>query len=209
MKKILYITLCLLVLLSCEKEVIPELVDQQKNTSTPESTFYLKGLLGTDSVNIKSSQNYYMFSDFEFDVAKDLFVFTGELKETNCANCGIAIKIKLNNYIASPGEVVNFDLDTVFKLEDKSWNDPLFPSDFLNKVEMIVNYNNGEPLRSSYSISQSSNSFKVVSAEHYENNELGQSTVKVKFEGRVLIPTSTPAAKLFIFEGVYAFAHPN
>jgi hypothetical protein len=209
MKYIYSVIVILIILVSCKKEPIPELVNEQNNVPIPTGIFYLKGLLGTDSVKIKSTDNYYMFSDYEYDTTKDLFVFTGELKETNCTSCGIAIQIKLHNYIASPSQAINFDVDTVFKSEVRNWYDPLSPSNFLNKAEIVVNYNNGEPLRSSYSISQVNKNISITDFTFFEDNELGKATVKVSFSGNVLIPTSTPTSKLFTFEGVYAFAYPE
>lgn len=210
MRRILHILLLLsLVFVSCKKEPIPELVDEQNGIETSSPKFYLKGLLGTDSVNIESKGDYYMFSSYDFDVTNNHFVFIGELKQTNCTSCGIGVTIKLNNYIASQAQAINFDIDTVFKTGIKGWNDPLFPSNYLDKAEIIVNYNNGEPLRSSYSISQVNKSISITGFSFFEDNELGKATVKVSFTGSVLIPTSSPSSKLFTFEGVYAFAFPE
>lgn len=210
MRRILQILLLLsLVFVSCKKEPIPELVDEQNGTEIPSPKFYLKGLLGTDSVNIESKGDYYMFSSYDFDITNNHFVFIGELKQTNCSTCGIGITIKINNYINSPGQVLNFNTDTTFKAGIKGWNDPLFPSNYLDKAEIIVNYNNGEPLRSSYSISQINKNINITSLEYFDANENGESTVRVGFNGTVLIPTSSPSSKLFTFEGVYAFAFPE
>lgn len=209
MKILIYISIIILAFISCKKESIPELVEKQKGIEDTSAKFYIKGMLGTDSVNLESKGGYYMFSSHDFDSPNDVYIFSGELKQTNCSSCGIGIKIKLNNYVNSPNQILNFNTDTTFKTEVRNWNDPLFTNDYLNKAEIIVNYNNGEPLRSSYSISQVNKDFMITNLEYFNTNENGESTVKVSFQGSVLIPTSSPASKLFTFEGVYAFAFPE
>ena len=201
MKNYFYILIGLtMTIVGCKKELIPELI----STAGSEG-IYINGMLESEPINLNSSGNYYMYSNFSFDSVKEVYIFTGELKERYCADCGTGITLKVTNYIKSPGGVINFDFDSVFNTNCIYWND--YTVDELGLAEIIIVKDNQPPLSSRSCFQPNTNRIEIKNVEYYKNNELGQKTVKITFEGKVLL--STPQGyKLFIFDGSFAFGYP-
>ena len=202
MKNYLYILIGLvLIIASCKKEAIPEL-----SPTAGSDGIYFSGMLGTEPISLNSKGNYYMYSSFTFDSIQEVYVFTGELKERYCTDCGTGIKLKVTNYKKSPGGVINFDLDSILTISSINWES--LSAVELGLAEIIIDKNDGNPVLSSRSCYQSaSNKLLINSVEYYNKNELGQNTVKVQFEGEVYITNST-GDELFTFNGSFAFAYP-
>lgn len=201
--KINFYTLILLVTIfaSCKKETIPELIP-----TVGSDGIYINGMLGSEPINLNSKGNYYMYSSFSFDSIREVYIFTGELKERYCSDCGPGIKLKVTNYKKSPGGINNFDTDSIFNTNIINWGS--VTTDELGLAELILEKNNGQlPMSSMNSYQSSNNNLKIIDLEIYKENELGQNTVKVKFEGQVML--STPNGdELFVFDGSFAFAYP-
>lgn len=202
MKKYYYIFVCFaLVMTSCKKEEIPEM-----NPGPGSEGIFLNGMLGTEAINLNSSGNYYMHSSYTFDTAKSVYVFTGELKERNCTECGPGIKLMVRNYKQSPNGELNFDLDSLFKLKTVYWNDFLSSPEKLGLAELVLS-KDGFLMSSGAFVQPRSCNLEIKKVELYNQNELGQNTVKVTFEGKVYLNTSM-GEKLFVFDGTFAFAYP-
>ena len=202
MKNYYYIFLGFIILLSsCKKEEIPEL-----NPTSGSHGIYINGMLGTEPINLNSSGNYYMYSNFIFDSIREVYIFTGELKERYCTDCGPSIKLNVTNYKKSPGGINNFDYDSIFNTSVINWGN--VTTDELGLAELVIEKNNGSnPMSSMNTYQPTANSLKIKDFELYKVNELGQNTVKVKFEGQVTMLTPS-GEKLFVFDGAFAFAFP-
>ena len=203
MKNYYYIFIGLILLLSgCKKESIPELAANEGS----EGIFF-SGMLGSESIELNSLGNYYMYSSYHFDTAREVYVFTGELKERYCTDCGTGIKLSVTNYKKSPGGILNFDYDSIFDARIIKWGS-IMTTDQIGLAEIVVNKNNGILPMSCYNSYQGpENKLEIKSFEIYQPNELSQKTVKITFEGLTTLSTSS-GDKLFVFNGSFAFAFP-
>lgn len=200
MKKYYYIFLGLAITLaSCKKEEIPELTP-----SITSEEIHINGMLGSESINLTSEGNYYMYTNFSFDSVTEIYVFEGELRERYCTDCGPGIKLKISNNKKYPGGIENFNLDSLFEMKSLLWKS--VAAEEVGLAELIITKGT-ETYMSKNSFQPSSNRLTIKDVELYHTNELGQKTALISYEGDVFV--STPEGdKLFTFDGSFAFAYP-
>ena len=203
MKQYFYIFIGLVLLVaSCKKEPIPELVENNGSEG-----IYFKGKLQSEEINLSSSGNYYMYSGFHFDTIRQVYIFTGELKERYCTNCGTSIRLSITNAKRSPQGIANLNYDSIFNNPLINWGSVTTDELGLAEIELIKG-NGHAPMSSMHVYQVPTNKLKINSFELYKENEQGQPTIKVSYEGKVTL--ATPGGnELFTFEGSFAFAIPQ
>lgn len=82
-----------LLLSSCHKPDDPP-------ANEPDPVFFVNGTMDNVPLEINAGKNdYYMYSSYLLD-SNEVFSFSGEFRQTSCADCPNALKISFSNYIA-------------------------------------------------------------------------------------------------------------
>ena len=200
MKNTLFLSLILLTLFSnCKKETIPEL-DARSNTSD----FFISGTFGTEVIDLKASGDYYMYSNYYFDSTKKTNVFTGEIKNRNQIINQPKVRLEIIDFIK-----YDLGIDSLLNMSILDLFDTSDPSDCLGKATIILDLNDGTGEKNSSLIAQPLNKIKVKNVEQYAMNENSQHTVRITFEGEVLLPNSSGPDEVFKFDAAFAIAYPQ
>ncbi len=94
MKQLAFIVGIMLLVLACNDNQFPE------QPSAPEVQFYLEGEINSQNVSLKAGEeDYFMFTDYDYDQGDNRFVFQGKLSQVFCINCGSSLNIEIRDSV--------------------------------------------------------------------------------------------------------------
>ncbi|GAB4207296.1 MAG: hypothetical protein Fur0023_18000 [Bacteroidia bacterium] len=98
----------------CKKKNVDEPIP---NITNENVVFYFDGTISGNPVKWQAGiDNYYMFSDIQYETTLSTYLFIGEFKKNNCSPCLNTLKIKISDDTilnpSSPSHIYNLNVGT-------------------------------------------------------------------------------------------------